>query len=186
MCSWCWKHTHTSAGVLIPFPSLPWNKSKTSYAAFSECHLCYLTATLISTIDRSQLGNCRLGPTSKLESISGQDNLFRSPIISPSLKTLWLMLARPNSISAVLLSITNSHLWKIVNGHVCCKALRLHGTDMHHSIHTEIKLFSLNVFTCWNVFLTAFNIVNQRQCNGHATCCCCCSLNNSIAITNRC
>lgn len=108
-------NTHISTGDLISFLSLLWNKSKTSYFAVSECHLCDLTATLISTVDRSQAGNCWLGTTSTLESISGENNLFRSPIIIPSLKTLWLMLVRPNSISAALLSRTNSHLWKSMN-----------------------------------------------------------------------
>ncbi|KAF0028263.1 hypothetical protein F2P81_019350 [Scophthalmus maximus] len=63
-----------------------------SYATVSERRLCHLATTLTSTVDVSRAGNCRLGATSEPESISGDDDLFRSPIIIPSLKTLRLML----------------------------------------------------------------------------------------------
>lgn len=85
-------NTYTHTRDLIPFQSLLWNKSKTSYAAVSESHLCYLTTISISTIDRSQAGNCRPEPNSKLESVGEEDDLFGSLIIISPLKTLWLML----------------------------------------------------------------------------------------------
>lgn len=115
MCSWCWEHTRQCRRPrFISLPAVKQIKKQLRRRLWMPS----LPPRRSVNINGSWPGNGRPGPTSELESISEENDLFRSPIIIPSLKTLRLMPGRLYSISASPLSRTNSPLWNSTRVHV--------------------------------------------------------------------
>lgn len=111
---------------------------------------------LISTIDRNRRRNCQPGPHWKPESISTEDDLFRSHIISPSPKSLWYLLICSNS------HWTNWLLSRSVSLCALLWSLSMHHCALRCTSGCAIKQFSFVTFRLLEWFIESLWYCKQK------------------------